>query len=167
MAARLFLSHKTAEVHLSHINEKLDAHSRTSMVKLISFGAAEELPFPVVPGRDLPGYAHAHNRLIRAPPNADPKYRTRRKYSAADLAARRPANPITLCDDRGIDFVTVFGYIPMAVQTAEDDVVDMRTGKAVRAGVVLKRGNHPALGLDRREPSQARILNELEDRVVR
>jgi len=57
----------------------------------------------------------------------------------ADLAARRPANPITLCDDRGVDFVTVAGHIPMAVHTAEDDVVDMRTGKAVRAGVVLKR----------------------------
>ena len=34
----------------------------------------------------------------------------------ADLAARRPANPITLCDDRGIDFVTVAGHIPMAVR---------------------------------------------------
>ena len=46
MAARLFLSHKTAEVHLSHIYEKLGVHSRTSMVKLISSGAVEELSFP-------------------------------------------------------------------------------------------------------------------------
>lgn len=42
MAARLFLSHKTAEVHLSHIYEKLGVHSRTGMVKLISSGAVEE-----------------------------------------------------------------------------------------------------------------------------
>jgi hypothetical protein len=85
----------------------------------------------------------------------------------ADLAARRPADPITLCDDRGIDFVTVAGHIPMAVHTAEDDVVDVGTGKAVRAGVVLERGNHPALGPDRREPGQARALHELKHRIVR
>jgi hypothetical protein len=65
VAARLFLSHKTAEVHLSHIYEKPGVHSRTSMVELISSGAIEELSFPAVPGRDLPGYARAHNRLIR------------------------------------------------------------------------------------------------------
>ena len=41
-AARLFLSHKTAEVHLSHIYEKLGVHSRTGMLKLISSGAVEE-----------------------------------------------------------------------------------------------------------------------------
>jgi hypothetical protein len=83
VAARLFLSRKAVEVHLSHIYEKLGVHSRTSMVKLISSGAVEELSFPgCVPGRDLPGYARAHNRLIRAPPDADPEYGTKRKYSA-------------------------------------------------------------------------------------
>jgi hypothetical protein len=46
MAARLFLSHKTAEVRLSHIYQKLGVHSRSSMVKLISSGAVEELSFP-------------------------------------------------------------------------------------------------------------------------
>ena len=51
--------------------------------------------------------------------------------------------------------------------TGEDDVVDMRTGKAVRAGVVLEGGDHPLLGLDRREPGQARVLHELKYRVVR
>ena len=73
MAARLFLSHKTAEVHLSHIYEKLGVHSRASMVTLISSGAVDELSFPAVPGRDLPGHVRAHNRLIPAPPNADPE----------------------------------------------------------------------------------------------
>jgi hypothetical protein len=48
-------------------------------------GAVEELSFPVVPGRDLPGYARAQNRLIRAAPNADLECRTRRKYSAFGL----------------------------------------------------------------------------------
>ena len=38
---------------------------------------------------------------------------TKRTRQGADLAAR-PANPITLCDDRSIDFVTVAGHIPMA-----------------------------------------------------
>jgi hypothetical protein len=33
------------------------------------------------------------------------------------LAARRPANPITLCDGHGVDFVTVTGQILMAVHT--------------------------------------------------
>jgi hypothetical protein len=36
----------------------------------------------------------------------------------ADLAARRPSNPITLCDGHGSDFVTVTGQILMAVHTA-------------------------------------------------
>jgi hypothetical protein len=35
----------------------------------------------------------------------------------ADLAARRPANPITLCDGHGSEFVTVAGQILMAVHT--------------------------------------------------
>jgi hypothetical protein len=87
VATRLFLSHKTAEMHLSHIYVKLGAHSRTSMVKLISSGAVEELSPSVVPGRDLLGCACAHNRLIRAPPNANPEYRTRRKYSAGPCTA--------------------------------------------------------------------------------
>jgi hypothetical protein len=52
-------------------------------------------------------------------------------------------------------------------QTGEDDVVDVGSGKAVGAGVVLKGGNHPVLGFDRRESGQARALHELEHRVVR
>jgi hypothetical protein len=40
-------------------------------------------------------------------------------------------------------------------------------GKAVRAGVVLEGGDHPVLGLDRREPGQARALHELGRCVVR
>ena len=40
-------------------------------------------------------------------------------YSAfgAEPAARRPANPITLCDGHGVDFATVTGQILMAVHT--------------------------------------------------
>lgn len=56
-------------------------------------------------------------------------------YSAfgADLAARRPANPITLCDDRGIDFVTVAGHIPMAVRSRADPGPVRRLVRAGRA----------------------------------
>jgi hypothetical protein len=36
----------------------------------------------------------------------------------ADFAARRPANPITLCDGHGADFMTVAGQILMAGHTA-------------------------------------------------
>ncbi len=46
-------------------------------------------------------------------------------------------------------------------QTGDDDVMDVGAGKAVRAGVVLEGGDHPVLGLDRREPGQARALHEL------
>ena len=49
----------------------------------------------------------------------------------------------------------------------DHDVVDVGTGKAVRAGVVLEGGHHPALRLDRREPGQAGVLHELKRRIVR
>src|SRR5690242_13421629 len=52
-------------------------------------------------------------------------------------------------------------------QTGDRDVVDVGAGKAVRAGVVLEGGDHPVLGLDRREPGQARVLHELKYGVVR
>jgi len=40
VAARLFLSHKTIEVHLGHIYDKLGVHSRTGLARLITSGAA-------------------------------------------------------------------------------------------------------------------------------
>lgn len=39
VAARLFLSPKTIEVHLGHIYQKLGVHSRTGLARLISLGA--------------------------------------------------------------------------------------------------------------------------------
>ena len=51
--------------------------------------------------------------------------------------------------------------------TGDHDVVDVGAGKAMGTGVVLERGHHPALGLDRREPGHAGVLHELERRVVR
>lgn len=39
VAARLFLSHKTVEVHLGHIYDKLGVHSRTGLARLITSGA--------------------------------------------------------------------------------------------------------------------------------
>jgi hypothetical protein len=42
-----------------------------------------------------------------------------------------------------------------------------RAGKAVGTGLVLEGGDDPVLGLDRREPGQARALHELQHRVVR
>jgi hypothetical protein len=61
----------------------------------------------------------ARNRVICAYARDGNTTVIRRPESAfgADLAARRPANPITLCDDHGIDFVTVAGHIPMAVHS--------------------------------------------------
>jgi DNA-binding CsgD family transcriptional regulator len=38
VAARLFLSHKTIEVHLGHIYHKLGVHSRTSLAILVNSG---------------------------------------------------------------------------------------------------------------------------------
>jgi hypothetical protein len=52
-------------------------------------------------------------------------------------------------------------------QTGEDNVVNVRSGKAVGAGVVLEGGDYPLLGLDRRESGQAGALHELKDCVVR
>ncbi len=52
-------------------------------------------------------------------------------------------------------------------QSGDHDVVDVGAGKAVGAGVVLEGGGRPVLGLDGREPGQARALHELECRVVR
>jgi DNA-binding NarL/FixJ family response regulator len=42
VAARLFLSPKTIEVHLGHIYDKLGVHSRTSLAKLINSGAMQQ-----------------------------------------------------------------------------------------------------------------------------
>ena len=52
-------------------------------------------------------------------------------------------------------------------QAGDHDVVHVGAGKAVGTGVVLEGGDHPALGLDRREPGQARALHELQYCVVR
>src|SRR5262249_8492656 len=77
-----------------------------------------------------------------------------RSDSAADLVARRPANPITLCDGRGVEFVTVNGHIPMTVHR--------RFREAGRAGKTTadrrRRGRAP--GQDRnaaRHAHQPRI----------
>jgi DNA-binding NarL/FixJ family response regulator len=42
VAARLFLSHKTIEVHLSHIYDKLGVRSRTSLARLVHSGAVQQ-----------------------------------------------------------------------------------------------------------------------------
>jgi DNA-binding CsgD family transcriptional regulator len=44
VAARLFLSPKTIEVHLGHIYDKLGVHSRTSLARLITSGTALQPP---------------------------------------------------------------------------------------------------------------------------
>ena len=56
---------------------------------------------------------------------------------------------------------------PKTRSLGKDDVVDVGVGKTVQAGVVLEGGDHPLLGLDRREPGQARVLHELEHCVIR
>jgi DNA-binding NarL/FixJ family response regulator len=43
VAARLFLSHKTVEVHLGHIYDKLGVHSRTNLARLVHSGAVQQL----------------------------------------------------------------------------------------------------------------------------
>jgi hypothetical protein len=64
-------------------------------------------------GRSPGGGGHAQKRMICAGVGTLRIALARRSYSAigADLAARRPANPITLCDGYGSDFVTVAGQI--------------------------------------------------------
>ena len=42
VAARLFLSYKTIEVHLSHIYGKLGVRTRTGLAKLINSGAVRQ-----------------------------------------------------------------------------------------------------------------------------
>jgi DNA-binding NarL/FixJ family response regulator len=44
VAARLFLSHKTVEVHLGHIYDKLDIHSRVGLANLINSGQSAASP---------------------------------------------------------------------------------------------------------------------------
>ena len=51
-------------------------------------------------------------------------------------------------------------------QGGDHDVVDVGMQKTMRTTVVLEGGDHPALGLDRREPAEARVLQELERRIV-
>jgi hypothetical protein len=51
-------------------------------------------------------------------------------------------------------------------QGGDHDVVYVGMRKAMRVAVVLEGGDHPALGLDRREPAEARVLQELERRIV-
>ena len=74
--------------------------------------------------------------------------------SWADSADRRQTRPC-------------YGELHPSCQTADHDVVHVGTWEAVRAGVVLEGGDHPVLGLDRREPGQARALHELQYCVVR
>jgi DNA-binding NarL/FixJ family response regulator len=42
VAARLFLSRKTIEVHLTHIYDELGVHSRTSLARLVHSGAVQQ-----------------------------------------------------------------------------------------------------------------------------
>jgi hypothetical protein len=59
--------------------------------------------------------SQAPERMIRAQPHcAILPSSAARNRQGADLAARQPANPITLCDGHGSDFVTVAGQILMA-----------------------------------------------------
>ncbi len=51
-------------------------------------------------------------------------------------------------------------------QGGDHDVVYVGMRKAMRATVVVEGGDHPALGLDRREPAEARVLQELERHIV-
>ena len=51
-------------------------------------------------------------------------------------------------------------------QGGDHDVMYVGMRKAMRATVVLEGGDHPALGLDRGEPAEARVLQELERRIV-
>jgi hypothetical protein len=67
--------------------------------------------------------SQAPERMIRAQPHcAILPSSAARNRQGADLAARRPANPITLCDGHGSDFVTVAGQILilMAVHSPQD-----------------------------------------------
>ena len=59
------------------------------------------------------------------------------------------------------------GSVRRGGQTRKDDVVYVRSRKTMGAGVVLEGCDHPVLGLDRREPGQARALHELQHCVVR
>jgi len=51
-------------------------------------------------------------------------------------------------------------------QGGDHDVVYVGMRKAMWATVVLEGSDHPALGLDRREPAEARVLQELKRRIV-
>ena len=51
-------------------------------------------------------------------------------------------------------------------QGGDHDVMYVGMRKAMRATVVLEGGDHPALGLDWGEPAEARVLQELERRIV-
>jgi DNA-binding NarL/FixJ family response regulator len=42
VAARLFVSHKTIEVHLGHIYDKLGVRSRTGLARLVHTGAVQQ-----------------------------------------------------------------------------------------------------------------------------
>ena len=55
---------------------------------------------------------------LRSAATAAGKAMTNTDSIGADFVARRPANPITLCDGHGAGFMTVAGQILMAVRTA-------------------------------------------------
>jgi DNA-binding transcriptional regulator YhcF (GntR family) len=66
---------------------------------------------------------------------------------------------VRLLEQEGLlRFIPGLGYYATAAaetplrpgcQTGDHDIVDVRAGKAVGAGVVLEGGDHPLLGLDR------------------
>ena len=83
--------HYRIEVENLGLGRAIDVEARLWLIKgsglrkrkKVRMDVDGQLELIAPPRRDLPGYARAHNRLIRAPPNADPEYKTKRRYSAA------------------------------------------------------------------------------------
>ena len=104
-----------------------------------------------LPPRHLPGNRARHLRIRLHPVGAKPSPGTHhRSDSACRYVGHIAGSPSTGPGRQGGDNDVVY--------------VGMRT--AMRAAVVLEGGGHPALGLDRREPAEARVLQELESRIV-
>ena len=73
VAARLFLSHKTVEVHLGHIYDKLGVHSRTNLARLVHSGAVQQLSERrVAPDQPLPPVPRRPASSLVGPGGADP-----------------------------------------------------------------------------------------------
>ena len=86
-----------------------------------------------------------------------------------DLAGAKPPPALTIVPTSVCRYVGHIAGSPSTGpgrQGGDHDVVYVGMRKAMRATVVLEGGDHPALGLDRREPAEARALQELERRIV-